>query len=1020
MTLSGPFIRRPVATLLLSIGVLLLGVVAYAMLPIAALPNVDRPTIGVYAGIPGASADTIAASVAQPLERQLGTIPGIAEMASFSAPGGTEITIQFDLATDIDAAAGAVQAAINAAGPNLPNDLPQPPTYWKANPSGFAAISLAMTSDVLDPSAVYDYADSVVAEEIAQLPGVAKVNVAGADRSAVRIRVQPRQLAGMKLSLEDVRAAVQAATQNLPKGSFTTGDVSFAIGADDQLIRAADYADIVIASRNGAPVRLRDVAVVTDSVINDRLAGWVGDGHGVVLLVYKQLDANVVRTVDAVKALLPQIKRVLPPTIRLQVMYDRTTLIRAAISDVQKTIAIAILLVVLVVGLFLRRAWATAIPVFTIPVALAATLAVMALAGYSLDNLSLMAITIAIGFVVDDAVIIVENVIRRMEEGADAAQAALDSARQMGFTIVAITGALVAALIPVLLMPDIVGRYFREFGMTLAAAIVASAIVSLTLTPMLCSRLLRRGGGRQAKRDGWALRAYLRSLDWTLRHPGVIALVLLAVMGGSAGLYLALPKGFMPTQDTGILRVRSLTIANVSFAAMEKLQNQAVQAVLRDPAVDGLTAYVGSNNGSTVNNGYMWANLRPLDQRPPIGQVVARLRAALAGVDGIRVFFTPLQDLNVGAQESASRYQYTLTGIDPAEVARWAEVMRRRIRALPDITDVVSSDETSGLQAGLQIDRLHAAAMGITPLAIDNTLYDAFGQRQIRTIYLPSNYSRVILEVDPAAQADPSVLAQIYVPGSGGQAPLAALTQRRRAHAAMWIRHDDQFPASTISFDMKPGKSIGAGIAAIRATARAAHLPDDIRAEFKGEAEAAQKSGAQQMLLFLGAIFAVYVVLGMLYESYAHPLTILSTLPSALFGALLALWATGTEFTLIAAIACVLLVGMVMKNAIMMVDFALAAQRREGLDARAAIARAARLRVRPIVMTTLVAMFGAVPLAVGLGAGHELRQPLGIASIGGLAASQLLTLYTTPVVFLLIARLGTRRAGRMAPTANQS
>lgn len=1024
MTPSSLFIRRPVATLLLALGVLLLGIISYTRLPIAALPNVDRPTIWVYAGLPGASADTIASAVAQPLERQLGTIPGITEMTSFSAMGGASVLIQFELDKDVNDAAAAVQAAISAATPHLPKDLPQPPTYGKANPSGYPVIVLAMTSDVLDPSDVYDVGDSVVGEKLSQLPGVARVVIAGAERSAVRVQASPRLMANLGVSLEQIRSTVQSSSGNVPKGVVQDGDRSWTLSANDQLFKAADYRDLVVAWRHGAAVHLGDVASVTDSVVNNKLAGWFGDRRGVVIQVYKQPNANVVETVDAVNAALPGLARWVPPSVKTHVVFDRTTLIRASIADVQSTIVVTIGLVVLVVGLAFRRVTATLIPALTVPVALAASMATMDLCGFSLDNLSLMAVTVAIGFIVDDAVIVVENVIRRIDEGEAPSAAALGSARQMGFTIVAITGALLAALVPVLFMPDVVGRYFREFGVTLAATILFSALASLTLTPMLCSRMLARAGPR-ADRPSWPMRTYLRSLDWSLRHPVQVVMVLLAVTGTSAGLYAALPKGFMPLQDTGILLVRTNTIANVSFAAMEDLQRAAARAIQADPAVAALTSFIGANNGGNLSAGQLYVGLKPLrERRETIQQVTERLRETLSHVTGLRTFFVPLQDLNLGVQNSSSRYQYTMSGQSPEELFRWEELMRHRMQRMSEITDVITSLESVGLEAGLTINRTRAATAGVTPLAIDNTLYDAFGQRWVRLIYLPMNYTRVVLEVDPAAGDDPTVFQNIYVPGMNAtQVPLASLVHPFRAHAPMWVNHSDQFPSATISFDTRPGVSLGDAMAAIRDVERAIKLPGEIKAGFKGEAGEASKSGARELFLFAAAVVAVYIVLGMLYESLVHPLTILTTLPPAVFGAMLALWATRSEFTLISSIACVLLVGMVMKNAIMMVDFALELQRGRGFSPRDAIRLAASQRARPIIMTTLVAVLSAMPLALGTGPGHELRQPLGIASIGGLIASQVLTLYSTPVIFLLVASAQQRRtarnsaAGAVSPSA---
>lgn len=1002
MNLSAPFVRRPVATLLLAAGVVLLGLASYRELPVAALPNVDRPTIAVVAQLPGASPDTIAASVAQPLEHELATIAGIVQMRAFSAPSSVQIIIQFDLTRDIDAAAADVQAAINAALPNLPR-LPQPPFYFKSNPSGFPVIALAMTSDVSPPGDVYEQADTVVTRKLSQLKGVSKVLVSGAERRAVRIRVSPRRAAAMNLGFEQIRAAIWRATQNRPKGAIAIGAKSWTLEVNDQLLRAADYDSLVVAWRNGAAVRLSDIAEISESVINTRVAGWFGDRRGVVLYVYKQLDANVVETVENVKQTLPDLSHWLPPSTKVHIVFDRTTLIRSSVANVRETVLIAVVLAAVVVGLFLRRLAATAIPTIAIPVALAATLTAMHAAGYSLDNLSLMAITMSVAFVVDDGIIVVENVVRLIDEGQSALEAALLSARQMGFTIIAIAAALVSALLPVLFMPDVVGRYFREFGMTLAIAIVASTLVSLTLTPMLCARMLRRAKAAPAQAGSLTVTLYLRTLDWSLRHRRIVCASLPVTLLLAAGTYLILPKGFMPTQDTGILMVKTITISNVSFAAMEELQRQVARDILSDPAVDGLSSHIGGI-GQPLSVGSLVVNLKPIDQRPPISEVIERLRQKLANVQGIRAFFIPLQDLNITIG-GASRYQYTLVGGDPAQVWRFGQAMRLLMLRMKSITAVISDGENSGLQAGLLFDRQHAAALGVTPAAIDNALYDAFGQRQIATLYFPTNYSRIVLEADPSAGAGLAALDNLYVSStSGRQIPLQAVSRPERARAQMWMMHTDQIPSLTISFDTRTGFSIAQAIDEILAAQAGLQMPDEIRAGFKGEAGEASKTGGMQAMLVLAALVAIYLVLGALYESYAHPFTILSTLPSAVLGALIALHLANMQFTLVALIACLMLVGMVMKNAIMMVDFALAIERGQGLSPVLAIRQAARQRVRPIVMTTLVATLSALPLAVGTGPGFELRQPLGIASVGGLIVCQLLTLYTTPVVYVVVSR----------------
>jgi multidrug efflux pump len=1011
-------INRPVATSLVMAGVLLLGLLAYTRLPIAALPSVDRPTIEVAAPFPGAGPSTVATALAQPLEKQIGRIPGIVEMSSYSGMGGTSIAVQFSLDKDINDAAGAIQAAISAAGPDLPKSRAWPPVYWKSNPSGFAVIALALTSDVFPQGEVYNYADTVLSPKLSQLKGVARVLISGAERSAVRIQVYPDRLAYMNLSLEAVRVAVVTASQNLPKGAVSDDNQRYTISANDQLLKASEYHDIVVAWRRGAPVRLGDVANITESVINNRLAGWYGTQRGVILYVYKQTDANVVETVDAVKAIIPQIEHWLPPAIKLWAVYDRTSLIRAAIADVEMTLAIAVFLVVMVIALFLKRLWATVIPSVTIPVSLAATLVVMSLCGFSLDNLSLMALTIAAGFVVDDAVIVIENIQRRISDGETAIEAAIAGSRQIGFTIVSITAALVAALTPVLFMPDVVGRYFREFGVTLVAAVVASAAVSLTLTPMMCGHLLgrNRDGAAEKPASGriqtFVNDRYRQSLDWFLRHRAVTLSFTFAVAVATVWLYLILPKGFMPTQDTGVMFVRTVAPVSISFTAMENEQRAVGNAILEDPAVSGLISYIGEGNGGALSNGQLLVALKPMEERRlTMPEVIARLRERMQKIDGVRVFFVPLQDLNLGVQSGSARYQYTLWGIDGEQVTQSAEKMIRLFRTLPQLTDIIGNWETNGLQAGLVIDRQRAAALGVTATAIDNTLNDAFGQRQVNLLYLPTNYSRVIFEVDPKSAADPSVFNELYIPGNKGKSiPLSNVTRPLRAHASMWVRHSAQFPSATISFDTRPGASIGDAVTAIREAETGARLPDEVKTEFRGEAGEAEKSGGKQAFLYVVAILAVYIVLGVLYESFIHPLTILSILPSTVFGALLALWIANIPFTLITSIACILLVGMVMKNSIMMVDFALEAERQQGLGPVESIRLAAQQRLRPIVMTMLAAILSAIPIAVGSGPGFELRRPLGVAIVGGLIVAQFFTLYTTPVIYVMIDRLRRRNA----------
>jgi hydrophobe/amphiphile efflux-1 (HAE1) family protein len=1021
VSFSEIFIRRPVATVLLTIGVMLLGAIACFRLPIASLPNLERPTIAVRAYLPGGSPNTIASSLTAPLEAQLGLISGLKEMTSTSIYSHSNITMEFGLDKDIDAAAGEVQAAINAAGPMLPKNLQGPPIYIKANPSGFPIFALALTSDAYDIPDIYRYADTILAGKVAEVEGVAAVFLSGSRRPAVRVQVHPRALADMHVSTAAVKNALEEASVSMPKGQISDGPHQLTVAANDQLMTAADYRDVIVKWQDGAPVKLHDVATIFDSTVNDEQAGWFNDQSAVVLSVVKTPDANVVDTVDQIKKLLPELQRWIPPAIKLHVLYDRTLLIRASIVDVQFTIAIAIALVVLVIALFLRRLWATVIPSITIPVSFALTLGVMYLLGFSVDNISLMAVTIAVGFVIDDAIIMIENIIRLIRAGEAPLAAAVIGTRQMGFTIISITTALIAALIPVLFMPDIVGRLFREFGLTLVAAITASALISLTLTPMLCSQLLKRNAtrdeGRFARMCERAIERcidwYAGSLDWTLRHRWLGLTFAVALAAGSVVLYVKAPKGFLPTQDTGILRVRTVSRSNISFEAKRDSQRAIAAEILSDPAVIDLASYIGKG---TMSGGVMLVSLKPPGVRKEsIEQVIARLRAKMAKVQDARAIFVPVQDVNIGAKRTAARYQYTVSGLDRDEVVRWALIMMKRIAALPQVTDVLSNYEKSGLGNELLTNRIRGARAGVTIYDIDDILYDWFGQRPLNLIRRPSDFSRVVMEVVPEVRQDPSDLTNVFLTEG---VPVDVLSRHKREHAPMWIPHEGGVPAITISFNLPLGGSIGEAQEAIRAVEQAVHLPSGVKTEWRGEARAAHESNAAQPMLFVAAIIAVYIILGMLYESYAHPLTILSTLPSAAFGALLALSVSHTQFTIIAAIACILVVGIVMKNAIMMVDFALDGERRLALPAEQAIRQAARLRFRPIVMTTLAALFSALPLALGTGLGSEMRQPLGIATVGGLFLSQFVTLYTTPAVYLAIDALRSwrsRRHERWAP-----
>ena len=1012
MNFSAPFVRRPIATTLLSVALALLGVIAYLRLPIASLPLLERPIITVFASLPGASSETIASSVSAPLEHQLGLIAGIKEMRARSISGGCTISLEFGLEKDLDEAAGAVQAAINAAAPWLPKNMPQPPTYAKANANGFPVMALALTSDAYDIPAIFEYADTVVAQRISQIEGVAAVFIGGGGRPAVRIEANPRAVADMGLSLEKIRAAVSAATADKPKGEINDGAHAISLAANDQLYQASEYRDVVVGMKNGAPIKLRDVANVNDSVINLHRAAWFNGERALVISIVKTPDANVVKTVDDILAVMPQLERWIPPAIKVHVVYDRTLLVRAAIKDVQFTMMVALILVVLVIAFFLRRLWATVIPIASIPLSIAATLVAMYFLDFSIDNISLMALTIAIGFVIDDAVIIIENIARLIQEGETPIDAALKGTRQMGFTVLAITMSLVAGLVPLLFMPDIIGRLFRELGLTLVAAIVASAIVSLTVTPMMCGQLLgTREQARPGRISGFCARAidrlvggYADSLDWPLRFRWVTLLGAAALTAATIALYLNLPKGFLPTQDTGILRVRTVTLSSTSFEAMKGLQQSAALLIADDPAVDSVSSAIGRG---VMSVGSMLVKLKPLEVRKEsVEQVIERMRGKLAKLRGIRTFFIPAQDVQVGIG-GINRYQYAVTGLNQAEVVRWGRAMLQHFRRMPQVADAIWNYDVRGIEASLLINRARAAKAGVSISDIDNILYDWLGQRQIGTIRLPINFHRLVLEVEPRFRDEDVDLAHVMLEQG---VPADVVSVRRRTHTPMWISHISQLPGIVIGFNTPLGVSISQAQAAIKQAERDVGLPSDIRTEFRGEAREAERTRQIMPLLFLAAAIAVYIILGILYESYTHPLTILSTLPSASFGAVLALTVTGTQFTLITAIASILLVGIVMKNAIMMVDFALDAERRLGLSPYEAIRRAAGLRFRPIVMTTMAALGGGLPLALGTGPGSELRQPLGIAIVGGLLLSQFVTLYTTPAVYLVIDGLRRRRS----------
>ncbi len=1006
-------------------GLLLAGVVAYRQLPVSALPQVDYPTIQVVTFYPGAGPEVMASSVTAPLERQFGQVPGLNQMTSTSADGASVITLQFALDLDIDIAEQQVQAAINSAGSFLPRDLPNPPVYSKVNPADAPILTLALTSETLPLSRVHDLADTRLAQKMAQLPGVGLVSLSGGQKPAVRIRANPTALSSYGLTLEDVRTVIAASNVNQAKGSFDGPNHAYTIGANDQLLSSSDYRPLVIAYRNGAPVRLEDVADVVDATENIRQAAWMDRVPAVILNIQRQPGANIISVADRVKALLPQLQASLPSAVKVTMLTDRTTTIRASVRDVQLELMLTIALVVMVIFLFLRNLAATLIPSVAVPLSLVGTFAAMYLLGYSLNNLTLMALTIATGFVVDDAIVMIENIVRYVEDGMKPLEAALKGAEQIGFTIMSLTVSLIAVLIPLLFMGDVVGRLFREFAVTLSVTILVSAAVSLTLTPMMCAKILRhRPASQQSRFERSAERAfvrvqgfYRRTLEKVLEHQPATLAVAVGTLVLTVALYVFIPKGFFPVQDTGVILGISEAEQSVSFATMAERQQALARVILADPAVASLSSFIGiDGTNATLNSGRIQINLKPLaDRELRASALIRRLQPKLASVPGITLYMQPAQELTVEDRVSRTQYQYSLEHPDAAVLDEWVPKLMERLRKLPQLADVANDQQNRGLRVTLALDRATMSRLGLTPLSVDDALYNAFGQRQISTMFTQLNQYRVVLEADPVFQRTPEDLAHVYVRSSSGAVvPLSAFSRIESSRAPLAINHQGQFPVVTISFNLAPGVSLGEAVRAIERAKAELGLPPGVQAGFQGTARAFRASLVNTPLLILAAIVTVYILLGVLYESYIHPVTILSTLPSAGVGALLSLMICRMDFNVIALIGIILLIGIVEKNAIMMIDFALDAERKEGKPPREAIFQACLLRLRPILMTTFAALLAGVPLAVGGGTGAELRRPLGVAIVGGLIFSQVLTLYTTPVIYLAFDRLARRVARRGA------
>ncbi|MBV9759744.1 MAG: MdtB/MuxB family multidrug efflux RND transporter permease subunit [Acidobacteriaceae bacterium] len=1028
MSPSRPFILRPVATSLLMAGILIAGAIAYKQLAVSALPEVDYPTIQCLTFYPGASPEVMASSVTAPLERTFGQVPGLKQMTSTSSFGSSIITLQFDLDLNIDIAEQQVQASINAAGTYLPPDLPNPPVYNKVNPADAPILTLALTSKTMPLTKVEDLADTTLSQKISQLPGVGLVTISGGERPSVRIRANPTALAAYGLSLEDVRTALNQTNINQAKGNFDGLRQAYTIGANDQILTSSGYKPVIVAYKNGAPVRLEDVATVVDGPENTNEAAWTNTVPAVILNIQRQPGANIISVVDRIKTLLPQLRVSIPSAIDVAVLTDRTTTIRASVKDVQFELMLTIALVVMVIFLFLRNLAATVIPSVAVPLSIVGTFGVMYLLGYSLNNLTLMALTISTGFVVDDAIVMIENISRYLEQGESPLRAALRGSEQIGFTIVSLTVSLIAVLIPLLFMGDIVGRLFREFAITLAITILVSAVVSLTLTPMMCAKILRH---KAPEEQTWFYRTsehlfnriisrYGVTLQWVLRHQPLTLLVTLATLVATIALYVVVPKGFFPLQDTGVILGVSQAPQTISFAAMAERQQALARVILKDPAVESLSSFIGIDGiNTTLNSGRIQINLKPLEERrASANAIIRRLQSKLSQVEGITLYLQPVQDLTVEDRVSRTQFQYTLEDADAKELNVWTARLVSKLQTLPALRDVATDQQNGGLQTVLVIDRDTASRLGIGMQQIDDTLYDAFGQRLVSTMFTQLNQYHVVLEVAPEYRRNPSALDNIYVhSANGAEAPLSSFTHFEESSTPLTVTHQGQFPVVTVSFNLPTGESLGSAVQAIHQAERDIGLPLSVHSSFQGTAAAFQNSLSDEPLLILAALVVVYIVLGVLYESYIHPITILSTLPSAGVGAILAILICHDDFNVVALIGIILLIGIVKKNAIMMIDFALDAERNDGKPPLEAIYQACLLRFRPIMMTTMAALFAGLPLALGSGVGSELRRPLGITIVGGLIVSQVLTLYTTPVVYLFFDRLAKRASRSRQPRA---